>query len=156
MIITTHDVWYNRILRWLSFRPRSRQELVTYLKQKKVNSGVIADVVAKLEARNFINDFEFARWFIEQRNAFRPKAAYLLKLELKQKGIGGEIIEQLFAGEEVEDDVLLAKKIIQKKAKLFACLAPVSAKKKLINLLLRRGFSWQTIGQVLPEIGPDF
>lgn len=144
---------YERVLKFLSFRPRSEKELEDYFHRQAVGEKTQKMVWAKLKHLGFVNDKEFAKWWIEQRAAFRPKGRKVLEMELRQKGISREIIEHetqnmkhLFK----EDD--LAKKAVSKKIKVWENYPQEEIRKKLSAYLLRRGFAWETIEKVIDEI----
>src|SRR5690349_10091607 len=91
------DSIYNRTLKFLSFRPRSEKEVLDYLtkprfgkygKREPYSDEKTADIIIKkLKEYRFINDLEFAKWFIENRK----KGSRLIKVELSQKGIDKNI-----------------------------------------------------------------
>ncbi|MFH1841099.1 MAG: regulatory protein RecX [Candidatus Shapirobacteria bacterium] len=127
---------WEKVTRFLSFRPRSEKEVADYLVRKKIPLGPI---IKKLKRLKLLDDREFARWFLEQRASFKPKGKMALKQELYQKGIARELVEELLA--EV-DEASEARKIMEKKK-----LLP----EKMMALLARRGFSWETIKDVQRE-----
>ena len=97
----------NKAYRFLSYRPRSVKEVEDYLLKKssfaKASEGqekqeiekLIDSIINKLKEQKFLNDFEFAKWWIESRAKFKPRALKIIKLELRQKGIDKELIEQV-------------------------------------------------------------
>lgn len=143
---------YERVLKFLSFRPRSEKELEDYFHRQAVGEKTKKMVWAKLKHLGFVNDKEFTRWWIEQRATFRPKGRRALEMELRQKGIPNEIItnNQLLISNSDEDS--LAKKAVEKKIALWEHSATDKFRQKLTNFLLRRGFSWETIEKVIDEI----
>jgi len=137
-----------KVFKFLSFRQRSKKEILDYLKRKNLGEKEIELVVKKLERLGFINDEEFARFFIQSRIKGRPKGKRLLAQELRQKGVEKEIIEKIL--EEVElPEIELAAKAIEKKLKNFLKLRPQDARVKIANFLARRGFSWETIKELI-------
>lgn len=149
---------YERVLRFLSYRPRSEKEVRDYADRKLVptksrgssarsagttaeNAKIIDEIIGKLKKQELINDQEFAEWWLEQRSRFRPRGKIALKIELKQKGVDREIIEKII--NQQVDELALAKKAIKKKVK---------GEQKISQSLARRGFSWETIRKVLAEI----
>ena len=125
----------DKAYRFLSFRPRSEKEIKDYLKKKKTPARFVQKIIDELKRQKLVDDLEFSRWWIEQRNTFRPKGKIALKIELRQKGVTREIMEEVI--EEMVDEFALAKKVFQKK--------------KSPDFLARRGFSWSTIKKVLDE-----
>ena len=144
-----------RAMNFLSLRPRSEKEVTSYLQKKwtpKLSKEDyrtrVRGVVEKLKKENLLNDSEFANWWVEQRLAFRPKGKIALRRELQQKGIGNDIISEVLAS---LDEVEAAKRVVEKKSRMFKGQSSMQARRKLIAFLQRRGFSWDTIRQIVDE-----
>lgn len=151
------EKFYNIALRFLSYRPRSEKEVRDRLIRKKIDSQIIEKIIAKLKEKKFLNDEEFAKWWIEQRTKVRPKAIRVITLELKQKGISNEIIESLLSKdvsseEQVSNDLELANKLIEKRIERFRNSSKQEIYQKLGSYLSRRGFDWETIKQSIDEL----
>lgn len=156
------DDKYQRVrdyaLKLLSFRPRSIKEIKGKLFQFSIKKGIpgkiVDQVIADLRAQNFLNDKDFASWWLEQRQSFRPKGKIVIRMELMQKGIDKETIEQVLsegqASKETELD--LAQKVVGKKLSSFQHLSKKEKRQKIGNLLLRRGFDWETIRRVIDSL----
>lgn len=162
--------FYDRTLRFLSFRPRSEKEVRDYLlrhsgKQVKrahpeseEDSGqarmtTTNQVINKLKEQNFINDEEFARWWIEQRTGSKPKGFRLIKLELQHKGIDRETIEKIIGYYDIK---ILgnegARRLIEKQYPKYTRLSNEEIRQKLGQFLLRRGFDWEMVKQAIDEV----
>ena len=89
------EKFYNKALEFLSYRTRSEKEVREKLKLKQAEPQVFEKVISKLKEKRFINDEEFARQWIENRERFKPRSLRLIRLELRQKGIEGEILERV-------------------------------------------------------------
>lgn len=139
----------DKTLRLISARPRSEKEILDYLQRKKIDQNLVTEIIQKLKSLRMLDDSAFAEWWIEQRATFRPKGKIALKVELKQKGIGKEIIDELI-GNRV-DEFALAKQAAQKKIKLYRKLSPQEFRQKMTSFLAQRGFTWETIKKVLEE-----
>jgi regulatory protein len=150
---------YQRALRFLSFRARSKKEISDYLQKiinkkgkKTEHTQILVDkVIKKLKSLNLINDQEFALWWIEQRQNLNPKGKKALRLELRQKGVDQKTIEQSLASIDPLKLEESARQIIAKKVKLYPHLSSLKFKKKLLSLLLRRGFDYQLSRKVIDE-----
>jgi regulatory protein len=140
-----------RVLKFVAIRPRSRQEILRYL-QKKIpkNEKLLTQLVKEVEVLGLIDDREFAYWWVEQRITFRPKGKKALFFELRQKGVDKEMIEEILS--ERLDEIVLARKLAQKKWLSLKNLPPKVGQQKLVGFLSRRGFSWQTVKKVVDEI----
>jgi regulatory protein len=144
---------FESALKFISFRPRSEKELQDWFKRKEVGGETQKMVVKKLKHLGFLNDEEFAKWWIEQRTEFHPSGGRLIKMELKQKGISEDIIARLLdcyiaKGTEID----LAKKVLEKKLPRLKNYKGLELRKKLQNILAQRGFSWETIKELVDTI----
>ncbi|MBI1982163.1 MAG: regulatory protein RecX [Candidatus Levybacteria bacterium] len=159
------EKFYNSALRFLSYRPRSEQEIRDKLRKFKIKktattetqnkdetqklSAIIDRVIVKLKEQKFINDEEFTRWWIEQRTNVQPRSIRLIKIELRRKGISEEIIDNLPL---TIDDLKNAKKLIEKKLPRYKGLSKQEIYQKLGSFLARRGFDWETIKHGVDEV----
>ena len=146
----------NKAFNFLSFRPRSEKETRDHLlrkgKLKEIKSDVekkqyetfVEAVINKLKKAKQLDDFEFSKWWVEQRIRFNPRGDRLLKNELKSKGVDNEIIDQLLVNNN-EDQIRLATKAADKKIKSYQKLDSEEIKIKLGQYLARRGFGWEVI-----------
>ncbi len=137
----------NRALRFLSFRPRSEKEIRDYLSKKKVSELVAQEIISKLKENKFLNDDDFAKWWVEQRTLIKPRAWRIIKIELKQKGISKEIIEKLEQNTEfkLQSNLEMAIKLAQKRLPRYKNLPKQEAYQKLGRFLASKGFDWETI-----------
>lgn len=144
---------YDRALKFLSFRPRSEKELKDWFIKKEVGEETQKLISQKLKDLGYLNDEEFAKWWIEQRTTFRPIGMRLLALELKQKGVEKDLIDSSLSRYLVKDSELeSAKKVAEKKMKRLKNFPLLELKQKLTAHLARRGFSWETIEETLDEV----
>lgn len=141
-----------KVFNFLSYRPRSQKEVRDYLVKKKVDAEEITDILKYLSEKKYLNDEEFARWWIKQRMTFRPSGWRLLKMELRQKGVGEEIAEKILSDKDIKiSGEELARKVVEKKWKVLGRLPSQEAREKLIAALARRGFEWEIIKGVVDE-----
>jgi len=143
--------WYSKALDLISRRPRSEKEIHDYLRKKAVGDLLMLEVTRELKERKFIDDTAFAFWFVDQRVNFRPKGKRALLYELKQKGISEDIINTVFSDNKL-DEIQMAEKLVAKKMRLLQRFSKKKQREKIIMFLKRRGFLWDAIQQVAPEI----
>lgn len=142
-------------LKLLSYRPRSVQEIRGKLMQLSIKRGIkltyVDKVISDLTTLNLLNNEEFAKWWLEQRQTFRPKGEKLLKMELKSKGIEKEVIDRIFTKkpEEKNRELENALTVARKKFPLYKNLPKEKIKIRLAGHLVRRGFAWEIIYQVI-------
>jgi regulatory protein len=133
---------FNRIVNFISFRPRSEWEIRHKFYQEKY----LIEVVEKLKQMGLVNDQNFAQWFLEQRKVFRPKGQLAIKSELTRLGVDRNIIDNALRNSPV-DEVSQARKLLIKKFKTNFDLLRAQ------RFLLSRGFSWNTIKTTLAKKG---
>jgi len=98
----------DRALNYLSFRPRSREEVRRYLRRKETPPEIIEAALARLDRLDFVNDRAFAEFWIETRGQFNPRGAHALKNELRMKGVEREVVDELVDDEQDEERALRA------------------------------------------------
>jgi regulatory protein len=131
------DLAFQRAVRYLGMRPRSSAEIVTYLKRKEYDEPVVEAVVRRLHEKDYLDDEAFARFWVENRNRFRPRGAQALRHELRQKGVARDTIDATL---EEQDEVGAAWGAIEGKIDRWAGLEKFDFEQKLMNFLARRGF----------------
>jgi len=150
----------DRAMYFLSSRPRSTEEVRLHLVKKGLTDSVIAVVIDRLHRQGYLDDAAFARFWIENRNAFKPRAPRALRYELYQKGVDADIFNALLAELDVEDSAYraAAKQIWRYRGKTRR-----QFKHKLGGMLQRRGFYESVISDVilrlqeeLEESDPDY
>jgi len=144
--------FYKKALNFLSFRPRSEKELRDYLKKKKCDELTSQRIIENLKDHKFLNDEEFARWWVEQRALIKPKAARIIKMELKQKGIDNDLIGQILKDGK-ESDLEKAKKLAEKRMPRYSKIEEkTKVYEKLGRFLISKGFDYDIIKQVIDQI----
>ncbi len=134
------DAAYFRALYFLKFRPRSRYEIQRYLQDKKFLPETVTDSIRKLEAAGYLNDFDFARLWVENRLRCKPKGRAALRAELREKGIPEGIIHSALAD---LDEKQAAWDAIFPKLRHWDKLEKEEFKKKVYGYLARRGFHYE-------------
>ena len=148
------DRYYNLSLRYLSYRPRSEKEISDYLKKKASSSPSLTDdiidqIIEKLKEYKFIDDVGFAKFWVEQRPKFKRKPIRIIEYELKQKGIDSNLIEEILSTFDDKDlDLENAKKLAEKKLDFYRGLDVRKRREKVMNYLLRKGFSYDTVKKI--------
>lgn len=143
-----------KVYKFLSYRPRTEKEISDYLTKKEAGPLLTDLVIKTLKKQKYLDDREFARWWIEQRTRFRPRGKRVLRAELFKKGISQEIIEEAL---DLDFSTLsskeLALKAIEKKLPAYKKLGWQESRRKVGAFLARRGFDWETIKTILEEMG---
>jgi regulatory protein len=128
---------WDKLLKFASLRPRSEKEIKNWFLKKKVPASKEKIYLTRLKELEMIGDEQFAAWWIEQRNAFRPRSKRHLAWELAQKGINRELIQKVLA--EV-DELLIAQSLIAQRS--------FADQRELETFLAHRGFDWEVVKKV--------
>ena len=122
------------------------------LKQKGHRGFTIAQAIDELKEKNFLDDKVFARLWIGDRMSLKPSGKNLIVRELKSKGVDDESINAAFNEYEgVFDEYEIARPLARKKLEQMKGVGEERAKKKLLDFLSRRGFSYNTIWKIIKE-----
>ncbi|MFH1269623.1 MAG: regulatory protein RecX [Candidatus Omnitrophota bacterium] len=130
---------------------RSEKEIRERLKKKIFNSETIESTVSFLKDRGFIDDNYFARAWIGSRIK-KPLGIRRLKRELSIKGVDKAVIDTQIneiKQDYSEEDVV--RGIVKSRLNRLKEIDPQKAKKRVYAYLMRRGFSPETIIDVLNE-----
>jgi len=130
---------YDQALNYLSYRPRSREEVDAYLQRRGAPQSQIEEVITRLEGAGLLNDEAFARFWVENRTEFRPRGARALRFELRSKGISTDIADQAVSQVDMVDG---AYRAAAKKARQLSELDRPAFSRKLVEYLARRGFDY--------------
>jgi regulatory protein len=131
---------HEKALRFLEPRPRSAIEVKQHLLKKKIPADVIERVIARLTAAGLIDDVAFAKYWVENREQFKPRAARALRFELKRKGLSNAVITEAI-GELDESESAYRAGLAR--AERWRDLDRRAFLDKLGAFLVRRGFAYE-------------
>jgi len=138
--------------RFLKVRQRSVRELQEKLAAKGIAKATVEETVAFLVEKKFLDDRAFAKAWVRYRQA-RPYGAQRIRMELRQKGIDEEIIQEELGhafGEYAEDDVVL--ELARRRVARYKGIDPVKRKKRIFDFLARRGFGLDAITKAVRKL----
>lgn len=138
----------DKLLRFATLRPRSGKEISLWLKRKKVHESLHEELFNRLKHLDLIDDEKFAKWWVEQRQSFRPKPKRIMNYELRMKGIKKEIIEKVLGEEEIDEEKM-ARELLEKKMYKWQGLPAGEARQKMLQYLAGKGFSWEIVEKVV-------
>lgn len=145
----TADDCYQAGLRLLEYRARTESEMRQRLARKGYGETDIETTVTRLKTSGLLDDAAFARAWSENRTAGSPRSAYIIKRELKTKGIDAGTADEAVAA---VDDGEAAYRAALPRLKRLQALPPEEARRKLADFLRRRGFNWNTIERTLARL----
>ncbi len=105
-------------------------------------------VIARLKELKYLDDEKYAINYISDRAKFRPRGVFLIKGELKRKGLNEKLINEVISlavSSEELDEVAMAEQLLQKKIKSWSKFEPRKIKEKSFGFLSSKGFKPDTI-----------
>ena len=136
--------------RYLARRAHSEKELGTKLRRKGYRHDLVDEILADLRKKNYLNDEQFAALYARDRLASKPIGERRLRYELHQKGLQAETIDGIVRAAYAEvSEVELAGSLAERRKAHYQDLEETSSRKRMQAFLLRRGFSWDTVNEVM-------
>lgn len=137
-----------RAMHLLSDMGRTESQLRTKLKQGGYEEDAVEAAIRYVKSFGYINDMEYARSFIDSRKDRKSKKE--LYAALLQKGVPAEIVEQVFEEADYgEKDSRQAIEALMRKRSYNPETADAKEKQKMMGYLMRKGFSYQDVRNVL-------
>lgn len=145
---------YDKILKYISIKIRSKKEIIKYIEKYKLNNKDIKIIINRLEKNNYINDNYYAKCYIHDKILLTNHGPnkikkYLINQDIKEEIIDNELI--------LYNDNLQKEKInkyINKEIKNNKKSEYYFKNKILINLI-NLGFNENIIKEILNNIEID-
>jgi len=112
-------------------------------------------VVGRLKQQGYLDDAEFARFWVENRQQFRPKGERALRQELRQKGVDEAIIQSAVADLDAEESAYAAARARALRLAALPDRDPLAFRRKLIEFLARRGFDYEVSQEVVERLARE-
>ena len=141
----------DKCLRLLTLRLRSAAELRTRLSDSGFEEEVIAPVLAQLTRSGLVDDEEFARAWVANRQASGGAGRQKLRWELRRKGISKDLIRRV-VDEGIADETETQQALSLARKRLKGDLTEAKTLARLRRLLLGRGFGFETVDSVLQQL----
>ena len=148
------DKAFQAALRYLEARPRSTAEVRARLLRKDFAPEAIEAALGRLNELELLDDTAFARFWVENRQANRPRGVSALRDELRRKGVETDVAAAILSdtaltGDEAASAWKLARAALRKYAdsrdrKAFS--------RRMGSYLQRRGFSFELIRPILDQL----
>jgi len=147
---------YEAAVQYLGNRPRSVAEIRRHLRGKRYDDEAIDGAIDKLRAQRYVDDLDFAKYWVEQRSRFRPKGDRALVSELSAKGVARETIDAALGDMPAESESDRARRAIARQVRRWESLEPQERKRKIHAFLAQRGFGYDVIDEVIARPAANF
>jgi len=144
-----------RVIRYLVYKDRSRNEIIRYLNGKKFSADAVNETLIFLESNDYINDERFAMQFGRSRIVNKKIGRLRLGLELRGKGLERQIIEEtLNSLYEEYDEKKIAMSCAKKKIATYSSSNGEKDRRRIAKFLERKGFPSGIIYKVVTQLVP--
>lgn len=140
-------------LGYLGYRPRSRTEVERHLQSKDFAVEVREWVLRRLRELELVDDAAFARYWVRNRERFRPRSARALRHELYQKGVAERHID---AALEDFDALQSAVRALLARSGTFRSLDPREREQRCRAYLARRGYAYGVARQAIRQASREW
>lgn len=146
------EVSYQLAVNFLSYQPRTKYEVTRKLEKNSIPEHAVQSIIKKLEKNGLLNDYQFAKDWIENRNTFRPRSRRALSYELYKKGIEPNTFNSLL---DDVDEPALAYRAASIQAKKYRTENWDLFRKKMFGFLSRRGFNYEICAKTVKKVWSD-
>lgn len=143
---------YLGALRYLGIRPRTSSQLHSYLVEKGFSTQIAEEICQRCKNHGYIDDEAFAKQWVDERLRLKPRSPYMLRMELTQRGVDRAIVEDAVRGVSRQAELDAARALIEKKVRRIEGAPNPDEERKLLSMLMRKGFSHAIIQQMREEL----
>lgn len=145
------DALEQTLLRKLHTHDMSVHEVMTWLRSKDAAEGDAAELVAKFERLNYLNDERLARELVSRLSERKGKSKSVISRELRQRGIPSHAVDVALDAIDDDDELAKATELALQRVRQFSKLDDATAERRLVGFLSRRGYSGQTVREACRE-----
>lgn len=152
---TAYYSFYDKALKMIQKRIRSKKEIVEYLEKNEVSKNDIASIVLDLEKKGFLHDERFCEAYISDKLYLSSVGPLKIMKDLMNHNIDEAIIRRNM--ERIDDSVFYDRlfKQMMKKVKGNHKYSRSILRQKLISYYMEEGYSKELIVQIFDEIYQD-
>ena len=145
---------YERALFYLDRGRRTQKQMLVYLARKGFSESATQSATNKLLDYRYIDDEEFSQELVRQATQHNKLGRRAIQSKLWQKGVERDVIDDALSAyqpeDELENAIHLGRKIAAR-----PCTDPQKARRRLVQGLQARGFSWELIQQVMEKLAAE-
>ena len=143
------EIAYSKLVDWCNKAERCRFDLVRKLKLWGAESCFIETCIARLQKNNLFNDARFASAFAHDKSTLQRWGGQKIRMHLRSRGIADECIKEALAVLEPETHRENIRELALRKWPGIKGKSDYERTVKLIQFLLRKGFTYDSIRKEL-------
>ncbi|HJP73321.1 MAG TPA: regulatory protein RecX [Pseudonocardiaceae bacterium] len=125
----------------LTARPLTRAELHKKLIGRGYEQDIAERVLNRLDEVGLIDDAAVAEVWVRSRHNYQGLARKALSIELRRKGVADELVAEAVSAVDAEAEEQRARELIRKKLRGTVPADEVTAVRRLVGMLARKGYS---------------
>ncbi len=147
-------------LRLLTAGPRTRAQLATALRKRRIPDDVAETVLGRFAEVGLIDDAAFAQAWVETRHHGRGLARRALSAELRQRGVATDQVRLAVSSLGPQDEAAMARQLVAGRVAATRGRPLPARVRHLVGVLARKGYpaglAYQVVREALAgEAGPD-
>lgn len=135
----------------LGRKARSKREIIEKLRAKEYTESEIVATISQLEKHYLVDDLAFSKNYAEDKVRIYRRGRHRIAIELLQKGIDKELIQEVIKNINSEVELEAARSLLESKSRQWRLLTDRQRFERSVSLLQRRGFSGATIRQAIEK-----
>jgi regulatory protein len=147
---------FDSAMRFLQSRMHSTAELRRKLGRHEWGAAVIDAVLSDLARMGYVDDERFARTRALSASQHKHHGPRRAMVELLKAGVKSDVakgaVDDVYGS---VDNTAAARELARKQAPRLKRLEPVVARRRLVGMLQRRGYDYETIKPVIDEVLGD-
>jgi regulatory protein len=144
---------FDAAMRYLESRLHSRAELKRKLLRKEMGPAIIDGVLDDLQRMNYIDDARFAAAKAASAAKHKHHGPRRAMAELLRAGVKSDVAKKATAEiYEASDSLAIAMNLAERQSARLKKLDPQVARRRLMGMLMRRGFDFETIKPVMEKV----
>lgn len=138
--------------RLLSYRSRSRREMLEKFRSKEFEPEDIDAVMEFLEKANLINDAELASELLSYSAGSRPLGKSGIRMFMLKRGLDRSLVDDTLSDHTSEMEEKTAMEFAERKSRVLLNYPPKVARRRLWAMLQRRGFRSDVIRKAVDSV----
>ena len=144
---------FDQAMGYIEGRLHSRKELHRKLMRREYGEGIINGVLDDLERLGYVDDARFAQTKALSAAQYKQHGRRRAYMELLKSGVKSDVADKALNDVyEQHDSLSVVRELARKKAGSLKRLDPQVARRRLVGMLQRRGFDYESIKPVVDEV----
>ena len=140
-------------VRYLGYKMRTQKEVHDRLAESGYSEEICSRVLENLKQYDYVNDEIYCKKYIKETLKLKPKGIFLMKQELRSKGIDEDTVNRAIEEAEI-DELEVAESLLMKKYEAFA-LMDNKELSRVYGFLQRKGFPYGVIKEAVRDLADN-